>query len=104
MEASRPSGKRVYILRHGQGTHNKPSWGGANPYSKVDPRLTPLGLEQAAGVLTRAPQLADAELLVVSPLARAVQTAAAAFGQRPAMRTILTPLHSERWSANCDEG
>ncbi|CAE7235889.1 unnamed protein product, partial [Symbiodinium pilosum] len=50
------------------------------------------------------PILADCELLVVSPLSRAVQTAAAAFGEHPACRTVLTALHTERCCSVSDEG
>ena len=46
----------------------------------------------------------DVNLLVVSPLSRAIQTATIAFGEKPPMRTVLSPLHSERVSADCDLG
>ena len=100
--------KQVLLVRHGQGTHNRPAWGGQSPYQTVDPRLTDVGQSQAKALAGDA-RLAGADLIVVSPLARAVQTAAAAFGLEngtPAggAKVVLLPLHSERWSAPCDEG
>ena len=64
------------------------------------------------------PLLASIDLVVVSPLSRAIQTAALAFGEEPQLaavvsatqqpgakrRILLTPLHTERWTAPCDEG
>lgn len=98
--------KRVLLVRHGQGTHNRPSWSGS-PYQTVDPRLTEVGLTQAKALAADA-RLTGVDLIVVSPLARAVQTAAAAFdlekGAPSGARVVLLPLHSERWSAPCDEG
>jgi len=94
--------KRVLLLRHGQGTHNA-----SHDYSYVDPMLTDQGKAQAK-TLYRDPQLADVNLIVVSPMARAIQTAVAAFGldgvPPPGVRVFLQPLHSERWSAPCDQG
>ena len=97
--------RKVLLVRHGEGTHNVRAqrWGGGNPYNTLDPSLTVAGLGQAKE-LAQDPRLADPELLVVSPLSRAVETAAAAFGEQPRCRTVLTPLHSERWSALCDQG
>ena len=40
--------KRVFLIRHGQGTHNVPSWGGS-PYATRDPLLTELGRTQVDG-------------------------------------------------------
>ena len=97
--------RTVLLVRHGQGTHNRPSHGATNSYAQRDPSLTEHGQSQAAA-LRDDPRLRAAELIVVSPLRRAVQTAIAAFGEQRLARggVALTPLHSERWSAPCDEG
>ena len=103
LDATEP--RRVVLVRHGEGTHNTRTqrWGGGNPYNTLDPSLTEAGLAQATEV-AQDPRLANPELVVVSPLSRAVQTAAAIFGEQPKCRTVLTALHSERWSALCDQG
>jgi len=89
---------KVVLVRHGEGAHNA-----ARRYRIRDPKLTANGFKQANG-LRDSPLLQGCELLVVSPLSRAVQTAVALFGERPRCRTVLTALHTERWSALCDEG
>lgn len=112
---SQPTGgaRQVLFLRHGEGVHNA-----TNDWTIVDPSLTPAG-EAQADALAGSAVLADCELLVVSPLRRAIETAIRAlpwcgtwsataahgagtpgFGRR----VMLLSLHSERWSAPCDEG
>jgi len=90
--------QRVFLVRHGEGVHNA-----QRRYCIRDPPLTDRGKNQAAS-LQGHPSLANCELLVVSPLSRAVETAAIAIGQRPACRVVLSPLCSERWTGRCDEG
>ncbi|CAL1128790.1 unnamed protein product, partial [Cladocopium goreaui] len=60
-----------------------------------DPMLSELGHAQAASLRSVPFVSAGCELLVVSPLSRAIQTASAVFGELPMCRTVLTPLHSE---------
>jgi len=100
LEASEASCKCkfVVLVRHGQGTHNA-----TKNYSIVDPPLTEKGISQAQS-LRGHPFFDGCELLVVSPLQRAVQTAALIFGVQPVCRTVITAMHTERWSAKCDEG
>jgi len=91
----------VLLIRHGEAAHNA-NW--RENGTEVDPRLTERGHRQAE-TLADHPAVVGCELLVVAPLSRAVQTAAAAFGERPSYRTVLTPLHSERLgSAACNKG
>lgn len=85
-------------MRHGEGVHNA-----TGRYGVRDPLLTAKGEEQASQ-LREHETLAKCDLLVVSPMSRAVQTASIIFGKRPACRVVLTPLHSERCDAGCDEG
>ena len=93
------TGKRIVLVRHGQGINNVPTI----PNDAPDSLLTELGQQQALALRGHA-ALAGCGLLVVSPLSRAVQTASLALGQRPACRTVLTALHSERISTLCDYG
>ncbi|CAL1128782.1 unnamed protein product, partial [Cladocopium goreaui] len=60
-----------------------------------DPMLSELGHAQAASLRSVPFVSAGCELLVVSPLSRAIQMASAVFGELPMCRTVLTPLHSE---------
>jgi broad specificity phosphatase PhoE len=64
--------QHLYLIRHGEATHNvapRP-WGD----ELLDARLTPLGEEQAAALRASAAAL-PLELIVVSPLSRAIATA-----------------------------
>lgn len=87
-------------MRHGQGVHNH-----TQLYDEVDPRLTELGYFQATALQTH-PLLASPDVVVVSPLTRAIQTALAIFEEEVSCKTrfILLPLMTERWGAPCDEG
>eukprot|EP00421_Protoceratium_reticulatum_P030365 CAMPEP_0168479058 /NCGR_PEP_ID=MMETSP0228-20121227/63274_1 /TAXON_ID=133427 /ORGANISM="Protoceratium reticulatum, Strain CCCM 535 (=CCMP 1889)" /LENGTH=145 /DNA_ID=CAMNT_0008495331 /DNA_START=1 /DNA_END=434 /DNA_ORIENTATION=- len=86
------------LVRHGQGAHNV-----RKDYSIPDPALTAKGLRQAED-LRGAVELAGAELVVVSPLTRALQTARAVWGERPPLPVLVTALHSERVDEPCDRG
>ena len=68
-------------------------------------QLTERGLEQALALACN-PALVQCMLLVVSPLSRAIQTAAAIFGEEPGCRTCLCALHTERrnGAAACNKG
>jgi len=60
--------KTIYLIRHGEGFHNIGVMG-------LDSRLTPLGWEQSQAIRSAHPQL-----VVSSPLSRALETAVGAFG------------------------
>ena len=91
--------QRIILVRHGQGEHNV-----ADHYWKTpDPKLTKRGEAQASRL--RGHKLfSGADLVVCSPLSRAIQTALAAFEAQPATRFALSALLTERWSAPCDSG
>jgi broad specificity phosphatase PhoE len=110
-----PPERQILFLRHGEGVHNA-----SRKWSILDPPLTEKGEDQAAA-LAGSEMLADCELLVVSPLSRAIQTAvralpwastwsstgaadAAGGPSEGSRRVVLTALHSERYSAPCDGG
>ena len=84
----------VHFIRHGQGHHNvagargpkcdchEAAPSGACPYlhpSLLDPRLTAIGRGQALDLQARARAMAQPELIVVSPMVRATETAVLAF-------------------------
>lgn len=93
----------VCFVRHGQALHNVSKHHEGTP----DNPLTEQGIKQCeqarrdwAGVTFR-----GAELIVVSPLRRALQTAVQLNGgQENDDRMVVSPLCRERWSGRCDEG
>jgi len=122
--------KRLHLIRHGQSTFNKcmddyfeqnPAefaaqtadpvtwWENPNHFDPdtVDAPLTPLGCEQAARL---PPLVADMklDLICVSPLTRALQTCATAFGLEngaaPPAPVIVLPQLAERVNSSCDVG
>eukprot|EP00957_Ditylum_brightwellii_P174863 13314273-Ditylum_brightwellii.AAC.1 len=76
----------LLLVRHGQSTHNISSVAehsdqGEDP-SLYDAPLSPLGKQQAAALAGNA-ELAGADVILVSPLTRALQTLLGAFPQAP---------------------
>lgn len=115
--------KLLHLIRHGQGFHNLlgdlyrdfgrdvDSTGGgdpaANPYARpeiADSPLTAVGREQAKALRRHAHALEGAECVVVSPLQRAVQTAALGLPQlKRRVDWIGHPLVTETSGVNiCD--
>ncbi|MEO5374856.1 MAG: phosphoglycerate mutase family protein [Alphaproteobacteria bacterium] len=93
----------VHLIRHGQSTFNAAC--AAVPW--VDPMLidAPLserGWREVAALRTRAPAL-EVDLVVTSPLTRAIQTALGAFadGRAP---IVVEPLLRESLESSCDVG
>lgn len=95
---------RIVCIRHGESTFNA-----AHRATGVDPdhrdaRLTPRGeaqARQAAAALRDIPF----ELVVVSPLTRAIQTASLLFDGHPhAPRFLVEVLHRECQESSCDVG
>lgn len=87
-----PGTKKIHLIRHGQGRHNvaqaewlaagrpgEPYWTSTDPdWVYLDAELTPLGEQQARDLRPRTAGLRP-ELLVVSPMRRAIATALLAF-------------------------
>mmetsp|Transcript_123601 Transcript_123601/g.344118 ORF Transcript_123601/g.344118 Transcript_123601/m.344118 type:complete len:255 (+) Transcript_123601:48-812(+) len=103
-----PEEKIAYFVRHGEAWHNAKT-----DYSIPDPDLTPKGEEQAFSLRSN-PQLVAAlssdkgfraQLLVVSPLRRTLQTAAVGFGDlQPQLPWLIEPDIQEKNSVPCDTG
>jgi len=94
--------KRVHLIRHGQSLFNA-----AFAESPVDPMifdapLSPLGHQQVATLRDTVRQLA-ADIVVTSPLTRAIQTTLGAFGLETAP-VVVEALHRERVEHSCDVG
>ncbi len=96
--------KIVHCIRHGQSTFNAHfAEHGVDP-GHFDAPLTELGRRQVA---ERAPELRQHpyELVVTSPLTRAIQTTMGLFGDHPASPPVLVEcLHREHLESSCDVG
>mmetsp|Transcript_10965 Transcript_10965/g.24158 ORF Transcript_10965/g.24158 Transcript_10965/m.24158 type:complete len:257 (+) Transcript_10965:50-820(+) len=94
----------VAFVRHAQALHNVDE---ALTQQRDNP-LTPFGREQAAAasVGESGKALRSAELVVTSPLHRALETTALLLQGEDAAEVpvLVSPLVAERWSAPCDEG
>jgi len=99
-KGSLAAGKQVLFIRHGQGMHNVSMLG----WYLVDPPLTKKGEGQAKELHENIKdQIKDVELVIVSPLMRAMQTALGGF-EGCTVPFHVTPLLRERLGAPCDEG
>lgn len=98
--------KTIYLARHGQSTHNAHSLvtegAGLNDYRYIDAVLTSRGEEQARGLRRQLEHL-NPDLLVCSPLTRAIQTCLLAC-QHVSKPIIVVPLCAERVAFACDIG
>ncbi|TVY77087.1 putative phosphatase [Fusarium oxysporum f. sp. cubense] len=92
----------IHLVRHGQAVHNL---GEAN-LVLPDTDLTPLGEEQARGLLSKFPELANVDLIVSSPLRRTLQTTLLAFPTHleRGLQIVALPEVQEVSDLNCDTG
>lgn len=102
MTANQP--RSVLLVRHGESTFNAAYRDTGLDPLHLDARLTGRGLEQ----VTQARQDlcgTPVDLVVVSPLTRALQTALGIFADHPSTPTILVEaLHREHGYSSCDVG
>ncbi len=95
--------KLVHVIRHGQSTFNALySEHGPDPMH-FDARLTPLG-EQQVDSTRETIREHHYDLVVTSPLTRAIQTTLGLFADRPRQRIIVESLHREHLFSSCDVG
>ena len=94
--------KYIYLIRHGQSTFN--ALFDLNPVDPLhfDALLSQTGIDQVAAARRAASEI-PADLVVVSPLTRALQTAVGLFGEA-AVPIIVSDLHRERLEHSCDRG
>ena len=101
--------KRVHFIRHAQSEHNvrfemaDDELAVRHDASLRDAPLTALGKAQADGLRDEVTALRGIELVVVSPLTRAVQTMLAAFAGHPAP-CLVHDLPREHLQSFCDIG
>ena len=93
---------RMILLRHGQSEFNLHFTATRRDPGIEDPRLTPLGQDQARAA---ADALADAGLtrIIASPYTRALQTAAPV-AERLGLPVMVTTAVRERYAFKCDVG
>ncbi|MFC0407659.1 histidine phosphatase family protein [Roseomonas elaeocarpi] len=92
----------MILLRHGQSEFNLHFTATKVDPGIEDPRLTPLGEEQARRA---ADELAgeDIRRIVASPYTRALQTAAP-LAERLGLPVLIAPVVRERYALSCDVG
>jgi glucosyl-3-phosphoglycerate phosphatase len=92
----------MILLRHGQSEFNVHFTATRRDPGIVDPRLTPLGEQQAAEAAGR---LAGERIarIITSPYTRALQTAAIV-AERIGAPVIVNPIVRERYAFTCDIG
>jgi broad specificity phosphatase PhoE len=95
--------KKIHFVRHAESEHNIP------PYDNKlrDPYLSPHGRRQAEALGQQFPNLEDVDLVVCSPMKRAILTAVIAFGDhlRPTKTQIIALPELQELSAKpCDTG
>lgn len=98
-----PSSKSIHLIRHGQSAFNAVY----DSVTRIDPLifdapLTDLGRDQAKALRAEVHTL-SVELIVTSPLTRAIQTTLHAFGPDHAPIRV-EALHRERVENSCDIG
>ncbi|KST57539.1 phosphoglycerate mutase [Methylobacterium sp. GXS13] len=95
---------RIVCIRHGESTFNAAHRLGRGDPGHRDARLTPRGQAQAREARQRLTDI-PFELVVVSPLTRAIETAAIVFGEHPSQpRVLVEVLHRECQESSCDVG
>lgn len=98
--------KTIYMVRHGQSIHNAQVYADQgvdqNDERYVDACLTPLGVQQARDI-ARDVRALRPQLVVSSPMTRAIQTAAYATAAAN-IPVAISELCTERLGCSCDIG
>ena len=96
--------KIILCIRHGQSTFNAfAAESGGDPLH-FDAPLSKLGEEQVRAAREKLRDV-EVDVVIASPLTRALQTAAGLFADHPSSPLILVePLHRERVENSCDVG
>ena len=92
----------MILLRHGQSEFNLHFTATRRDPGIEDPRLTPLGHEQAAAAAT-ALAGEGVRRIIASPYTRALQTAAP-LAERLGIPVLVSPVVRERYAYRCDVG
>ena len=93
----------VFLIRHGQSTFNAHFEATGQDPGHVDARLSELGQLQAAEARARMAALGRPDLVITSPLTRAIQTTMAIFGDT-GIPVEVSGHHREQLDHTCDIG
>ncbi len=93
----------MILLRHGQSEFNLHFTATRRDPGIPDPKLTPLGHQQAERAAAELPALGPIRRIVASPYTRALQTAAP-IARRLGLPVHVQPLVRERYAFSCDIG
>ena len=93
----------IFLVRHGQSTFNAAWEESAIDPLHFDAPLSALGHEQVEKAREQLAALPAPDLVVCTPLTRAIQTALGLFGHTEA-RIEVTCMHRERLDNSCDVG
>ncbi|KAE8444330.1 hypothetical protein EG329_000640 [Mollisiaceae sp. DMI_Dod_QoI] len=94
--------KKIYLVRHAQGEHNI-----TRDFTIFDSPLTPHGHTQCQQLQQTFPHHSSVQIVLSSPLRRAIQTAIHSFAPallRPDINLMLVPLAQEISAKPCDVG
>jgi len=92
--------KIVYYMRHFEALHNIPPYN----YNIPDPELSPIGQTQANAAIEIIRNIPSIDLIVCSPLIRALQTCLLVFNNRQNLPLIIHPDLQEVCTEPCDIG
>jgi broad specificity phosphatase PhoE len=93
----------MILLRHGQSEFNLLFTQTRRDPGIKDPRLTPLGHEQAEKAAAELADRHEIRRIIVSPYTRALQTAAP-LARRLGLKVTVNPIVRERYAFACDIG
>jgi glucosyl-3-phosphoglycerate phosphatase len=93
----------VILIRHGQSTFNAAYEATCIDPMMFDAPLSPLGVEQVERTRVKVASLPIPDVIVTSPLTRALQTASGIFGGAGIPITV-SALHREHLANSCDVG
>ena len=96
--------RSILLIRHGESTFNAAAGAPSFDPMLFDAPLTALGQEQVAAARAT---LRDrpVDVVIASPLTRALQTALGIFGDHPSQPRIVVEMgHRERLESSCDRG
>ncbi|KAJ5379469.1 phosphoglycerate mutase-like protein [Penicillium cosmopolitanum] len=95
---------KLHLIRHAQGYHNL----GPEYWNLIDPLLTDEGKKQCSELSHKFPTKATIDLIVTSPMRRAIYTGIEAFGSilegNPKKNIIALPILQEVSDLPCDTG
>ena len=97
-----PMTRTVFLIRHGQSTFNAHHMATGEDPGHIDAPLTELGLTQVQEARARMAG-EHVDLVIASPLTRAIQTATGIFAGRDVAFHV-TCMHREKLESSCDIG